>query len=75
MLCKCFIHFIARRYDFHRTFNFTCHFEILGVRRKVLMGLPIICMLIIFCFCLSIWTGLCRHKTPTKLTENPLAAG
>ena len=22
-----------------------------------------------------IWTGLCRHKAPTKLTENPLAAG
>ena len=28
--------------------------------------------LILFSF---IWTGLCRHKAPTKLTENPLAAG
>ena len=50
MLCKCFIHFIARRYDFHRTFNFICHFEIFGVLRIVLMGLPIICMLNIFDF-------------------------
>ena len=29
----------------------------------------------LFYFRSLIWTGLCRHKAPTKLTENPLAAG
>ena len=41
---------------------------------RYMFGVSFMCFNLLFLFSF-IWTGLCRHKAPTKLTENPLAAG
>ena len=41
---------------------------------RYMFGVSFMFFNLIFLFSF-IWTGLCRDKAPTKLTENPLAAG